>query len=144
VISVGYGTQTYGIGANYWRYSPETGAPPCIPCASPFAIEVLSRSRPLSPIYASLWANTPRDIMIFEGCEFPSGTPDFPFHTQVLAYLNGYAESIRHLIAFNKKIERVDKKDGKWILHIRDMINLDAEMTLEKFDAVAVASGIFS
>jgi cation diffusion facilitator CzcD-associated flavoprotein CzcO len=80
--------------------------------------------------------------MAFEGREFPAGTPDFPFRSQVLEYLNGYAQSVRHLIVFNKKVERVEKQNGKWVLRIRDMREIDGEVAVESFDAVAVASGI--
>ena len=131
------------IDANDWRYSPETGAAPCIPSVSPFEVEELSHDRHFSPIYATLWANTPRDIMAFEDREFPPGTPDFPFHSQVLDYLNDYAQSVRYLIAFNKKIDRVEKRNGKWVLHIRDLRQFDGEIAVQNFDAVAVASGIF-
>jgi cation diffusion facilitator CzcD-associated flavoprotein CzcO len=80
--------------------------------------------------------------MAFEEVEFPTGTPDFPFRSQVLEYLNGYAQSVRHLIVFNKKVERIEKQNGKWALHIRNTRDFDGELAVESFDAVAVASGI--
>jgi len=80
--------------------------------------------------------------MAFEDWEFPNGTPDFPFRSQVLEYLEGYGQSVRHLIVFNRKVERVEKQKGKWVLHIRNVTESDPELTVESFDAVAVASGI--
>jgi len=82
--------------------------------------------------------------MAFADQEFPSGTPDFPFRSQVLEYLESYGQSVRHLILFNKKVEWVEKQNGKWLIHIRNVRAFDGELSVRSFDAVAVASGVSS
>lgn len=123
-------------------YSPETGVPPCIPSTSAFAMDL--HSHPITPVYTNLWANTPRDIMQFTDQKFPSGTPDFPFRSQVLEYLQEYGRSVRHLIEFNKEVLKVEKRQGKWLIEIRDTTEPAGDISSVSFDALAVATGTSS
>jgi hypothetical protein len=93
-------------------------------------------------MYSNLWANTPRDVMTFSEKTFPLGTPEFPFRTQILKYLQEYGQDVKDIVEFNREVLRVEKH-GKWELRIRDLANAAKETWIERFDAVAVASGIF-
>jgi thioredoxin reductase len=71
---------------------------------------------------------------------FPSDAPAFPFRTQILKYLQEYGDEIRYLVNFNTEVLKVEKH-GKWTLTIRDLKEPSKKPWIEKFDAVAVASG---
>ena len=94
----------------------------------------------VSPMYTNLWANTPRDIMTYSDKDFPAGTPAFPFRTQILEYLKQYGKEIKPLVNFNKEVIRIEKH-GTWCLTIRDLGNDSQPLSVETFDAVAVATG---
>jgi cation diffusion facilitator CzcD-associated flavoprotein CzcO len=92
-------------------------------------------------MYTNLWANTQRDCMTFSDQQFPAGTTDFPFRTQILDYLRNYGKAVRHLVDFNKEVIRVEKH-GKWSLTVRNLEDPKKETHIVQFDAVAVASGM--
>ena len=78
--------------------------------------------------------------MTFAEKDFPQGTTVFPFRTQILQYLQEYGEDVRHLVEFNKEILKVEKGQ-KWCLTIRDSRE-KGKVSIEEFDAVAVATGM--
>ena len=124
-------------------YTPETNSPASIPSTDAFNFDAPLPGTPptyVSPMYTNLFANTPRDAMTYAEKPFPPNTPAFPFRTQILQYLQEYGEEIRHLVKFNKEVLNVEKH-GKWCLTIRDLLNPTKKPSIEKFDAVAVASG---
>ena len=124
-------------------YTPETSSPPSIPLTNALTNDPPHPGTPptfISPMYTNLWANTPRDCMTFSDQEFPSGTTNFPFRTQILDYLRRYGKDIKHLVKFNKEVIRVENH-GKWHLTIRSLEEPTQPMHIEEFDAVAVASG---
>lgn len=81
--------------------------------------------------------------MTYSDQTFPEGTPAFPFRTQVHEYLRTYADEIWRLIRFRTEIVCVEKRRGKWVLHITDLNDPQRKVSTQEFDAVAVATGIF-
>lgn len=90
----------------------------------------------LSVAYDSLHINSEPRATAFRGYPFPPGTPLFPSHRQVAAYLNAFADDfdIRRRIRFNSRVAKVQPDEGDWV------ITLEGGST-HRFDAVVVASG---
>ena len=94
----------------------------------------------LSVAYDSLHINSEPRITCFRGHPFPPGTPLFPSHRDVAAYLNEFAEraGILPLIRFNSRVVSVEptggERDRGWLVQCE-------EGTPEEFNAVVVASG---
>ncbi len=66
----------------------------------------------LSAAYKSLHINSSRQEMAFADFPMPSHYPDFPHHSQILSYFEGYAKHFglhRH-IQFQSKVERVERE----------------------------------
>jgi thioredoxin reductase len=98
-------------------------------------------------LYASLRTNLPRDLMAFLDFTFDSAGggedawPRFPHHTQVLTYLERFADhfGLLDVIALNTRVAAVTR-DELWRLRvIRDDVSEDLA-----FDAVAVCNGHYS
>jgi len=126
-------------------YTSETSEPPSIPNTDAFNMDPALPGNPptfISPMYTNLWANTPRDLMTFAEKDFPEGTPEFPFRTQILQYLKEYGSQVKHLVEFNKQVTNVQNHGDKWQLSILDVRKPSDKEVVEVFDAVAVASGI--
>jgi cation diffusion facilitator CzcD-associated flavoprotein CzcO len=102
-----------GIGG-MWRYENDNG---------------------LSAAYASLHANTSRRRMQFPSLPMRSA-PEFPHHTDMLAYLEDYARSNNLLphVTFSAWVESVEPSDGSWAVTLR-------EGRSQRFSVVVVASG---
>lgn len=93
----------------------------------------------LSVAYDSLHINSEPRITCFRDHPFPPGTPLFPSHQDVAAYLNAFADQrgIRPLIRFNSRVTSVEPVGGAknrgWFVRCGD--------GAEEFDAVVVATG---
>lgn len=127
-------------------YTPQTNSPASIPSTDAFNFDTPLPGTPptyVSPMYTNLFANTPRDAMTYAEKPFPPDAPAFPFRTQILEYLQEYGEEIRHLVKFSTQVLNVEKH-GKWCLTIQDVLDPTKKSWIEKFDAVAVASGSLS
>ena len=109
-----------GIGGN-WRYRNDNG---------------------FSSIYRSLHINTSRDRMAFSDFPMPAHYPDFPHHTQILAYFEDYVDhfGVRGAITFRTEALKVEPVgDGTYDVTVR---RLDAGGTYtERYGAVLVANG---
>jgi dimethylaniline monooxygenase (N-oxide forming) len=84
-----------GIGGN-WRYENDNG---------------------MSSAYRSLHINTSREMMAYEDFPMPDDYPDYPHHSQILAYFEDYANhfGLKDHIIFNTGVEKVSKlSDGKY------------------------------
>lgn len=141
-ISAAHGDSSQ-ITSNYRLYTSETTSPASVPSTDAFNFDAPLLGTPptfVSPMYTNLFANTPRDAMTYAEKPFPPDSPAFPFRTQILKYLQEYGEEIRHLVKFNTEVLNVEKQ-GKWCLTIRDLLYTTKKPWIEKFDAVAVASG---
>ena len=69
-----------------------------------------------SAAYASLEANTSKRRMQYPSFPQPESAPAFPHHTDMLAYLNAYAEAnelLRH-VRFGATVESAEPADGGW------------------------------
>lgn len=94
----------------------------------------------LSVAYDSLHINSEPTTTAFRGYPFKPGTPLFPSHREVAAYLEDFAHAfdLRRRIRFNTKVQDVRPADSTlgrgWVL------TLDQGHT-ETFDEVVVASG---
>ena len=90
----------------------------------------------LSAAYASLQTNTSRRRMQYPSLPMPDAVPEFPHHTDMLAYLEDYArrnDLLRH-IAFRAWVETVRRLEDGWEVVLRDG-------QTRRFEAVVVASG---
>ena len=80
----------------------------------------------LSVAYDSLHINSEPRITCFRGHPFPPGTPLFPSHRDVAAYLNEFAEraGILPLIRFNSRVISVEpiggEKDRGWLVQCEE------------------------
>jgi cation diffusion facilitator CzcD-associated flavoprotein CzcO len=91
-----------------------------------------------SSAYQSLHIDTSRDGVSFRDMPMgPEEYPDYPHHSQILAYLHRYAEafSLRDRIRFECPVQRAERQDrGGW------RISLDDGSTQE-FDFLVVGNG---
>lgn len=94
----------------------------------------------LSVAYDSLTINSEPKITSFRDHPFPPGTPLFPSHQDVAAYLNSFADrcGVRPLIRFNSRVIAVEPVGGEkgrgWLVQCEGG-------TPEEFDDVVIASG---
>ncbi|KAJ2280209.1 monooxygenase [Coemansia sp. RSA 451] len=98
-----------------------------------------------TPIYDELSTNLPTDVMQFPDVPFPASTDEFPSHTEVLKYIEAYAQSkvLTHPIdlRLNTQVSNVEfhPQRSLWTCDVRDLIS-EHNQTLE-FDAVLVCTG---
>lgn len=91
----------------------------------------------LSPAYKSLHVNSEASVTAYKDFPFPEGSPIFPNHAQMAAYLNAYVDhfDLRRHIRFHSPVEQVDRNDdGSWRVTVTGA-------RPERFDAVVVATG---
>lgn len=107
------------IGGN-WRYDNDNGR---------------------SPAYASLHLDTSNERFAFSDHPMPSHWPTYLHHTQVLEYLETYADrfGLRAGITFRSQVVAVRPRDRAWEVTVVDL-DTGAERT-GRYGAVVVASG---
>ena len=91
----------------------------------------------MSAAYRDLFINVSRERMAYSDYPMPSSYPDFPHHTHIKEYFNGYVDhfGLRPHITFDTGVEHVSKReDGTW------EIRLDTGETRD-YDALIVANG---
>ena len=94
----------------------------------------------MSPAYQSLHLNSENKVTAYEDFPFPDGSPLYPDHVQVTAYLRSYAEhfGVMPLIRFGSKVTSVTSIDQAG----RQMWQVEVHgQPAGLFDAVVVASG---
>ncbi len=94
------------------------------------------------PAYRSLRTNTSKQIMAFSDFPFPDQLPDFPPRTDILQYLNDYANhfGLRERIRLNTTVVTVvPTAGGQWEVSYR----FANGVTKEIFDAVVICSGLY-
>jgi dimethylaniline monooxygenase (N-oxide forming) len=71
---------------------------------------------------------------------FPEGTPDFPSHEQLLAYLESYADEfkLREHVQLKSRVESVARRGGSWQVEVEGP---GKRRETRSFDAVVVCSG---
>lgn len=93
-----------------------------------------------SAAYASLHINSEPMVTHYRGYPFPEGTPLFPSHREITAYLEAFAREtgVMERIRFRSRITRIEPVDGRpgngWRVHLDGGEPAD-------FDAVVVATG---
>ena len=94
----------------------------------------------MSAAYESLHINSEPSVTHYKGFPFPEGTPLFPSHREIAAYLESFADAfaIRERIRFNCPVESVDPLEGApgrgWVVTVRGGES-------SQFDDVVVATG---
>ncbi|CAK4012685.1 flavin-dependent monooxygenase [Lecanosticta acicola] len=126
-----------------WNYSPRPATTPLpVPQTDPHPTPAAF----VSPVYDSLETNLPKDLMRFSDLDWPSHNQLFPKHSQVLEYLQRYADDVHHLISFNTQVLHVrQQQESGWLVetqHVSPQGELDTVRHV--FDAVIVASGHYA
>jgi hypothetical protein len=96
-----------------------------------------------SPVYASAHLISSKPFTQFPDFPMPDSWPDYPHHTQVLAYLERYADhfGLRDHIWFGTEVTRVaPAEDGHWDVTISGARGGGADRT-QRYAAVVVANG---
>jgi cation diffusion facilitator CzcD-associated flavoprotein CzcO len=94
----------------------------------------------LSVAYASLHINSEPRTTAYRDYPFAEGSPLFPSHRDICAYLNAFADDfgIRPLIRFRSRVTAVEPLDGQpargWMVRLEDGSE-------HEFDVVVVGSG---
>lgn len=91
----------------------------------------------MSAAYRGLHINTSRERMQYTDYPMPKSYPDFPHHTHIAEYFDGYADhfGLRPLIRFQTRVQRAAHEDGGgWTVTLGDG-------SIERFDALLVANG---
>jgi dimethylaniline monooxygenase (N-oxide forming) len=90
----------------------------------------------LSVAYDSLHINSEPSVTAFEGHPFPPGTPVFPSHRDVCAYLDAFATTtgVRERIRFRTRVTNVEPAGSGWTVTLDDG-------SAHAFDVVVVGSG---
>lgn len=90
----------------------------------------------LSVAYESLHINSEPKATAYRDYPFPPGTPLFPSHREVAAYLNAFADDfdLRRRIRFNSRVAAVRPDGDGWVIVLEDGSE-------HRFDGVVVASG---
>lgn len=107
------------IGGN-WRYDNDSGR---------------------SPTYASLHIDTSKGRFAYEDLEMPRKWPVYLHHTQVIEYLENYAEAygLREHIEFRHEVVAVRRESDDWTVTALDLAS--GEESTKTYRAVIVASG---
>lgn len=99
---------------------------------------------PETPLYPRLRTNTPVPTMTYPNFTFPQGTPLYPSHTHILAYLRRYAThfDLYSHIAFNHRVMEArwmgTPYAGQWNLTILNPTGVNETRIV---DHLVVASG---
>ena len=91
----------------------------------------------MSACYQSLHIDTSKNRFAFEDYPVPRDWPDYPHHSQIFDYLNGYVDhfGLRETITFNARVTRAHRgPDGVWTVTTSDGLT-------RNFDILLVASG---
>jgi cation diffusion facilitator CzcD-associated flavoprotein CzcO len=94
----------------------------------------------LASAYASLHLNTSRETARYASYPMPEHYPDFPHHTQMLAYLEDYVEhfGLRDSIRYRTEVTAVEPLGETWEVRWRES---DGATASARYTAVLVASG---
>ncbi|XP_075763357.1 uncharacterized protein LOC102460357 isoform X3 [Pelodiscus sinensis] len=115
-----------------WVYTEETGQ-------EPDGLPVHSS------MYRDLRTNLPKEVMAFPDFPFAPSLPSFLHHSDVLAYLESYADHfhLRQHVRLWWRVEAVCPAKGGWDLTAHWAQDRRVQAT-ERFDAVFVCSGHYS
>lgn len=95
-----------------------------------------------SPMYKKLETNIVCKAMEYKDFHFPEDTDDFPFRTEVLAYLQKYVETIGPCTKYlNTRVTSVCKKGSSWEVVSEKVF--DGTIITKLYDGIVVANGHF-
>ena len=94
----------------------------------------------MASAYGCLYINTSRETARYASHPMPDDYPDFPHHSQMLAYLEDYVEhfGFRERISFRTEVMRVEPTGDAWEVQWRDA---EGAVHSRQYTAVLVASG---
>jgi hypothetical protein len=94
-----------------------------------------------SAAYDSLHIDTSKDRMAFSDLPMPESYPDYPHHSQVLAYFGEYAErfDLSQAITFRTRVEGVTREGAGYRVRVRDLEGGEERSSL--YRAVVVCNG---
>lgn len=95
-----------------------------------------------SPTYSNTYMVSSRQQSEFPDYPMPDDWPDYPHHSQVLTYLESYADhfGLREHIWFGSEIERIDSVDrGRFDVTVKPMSGSAARRL--RYAAVVIANG---
>jgi dimethylaniline monooxygenase (N-oxide forming) len=98
---------------------------------------VFENKNGMSAAYRDLFINTSRPRMEYSDFPMPESYPDFPHHTQIAAYFEGYVDhfGFRDRIVFETAVEHAARQeDGSWRIELDTVESRD-------YDALIVANG---
>jgi cation diffusion facilitator CzcD-associated flavoprotein CzcO len=93
-----------------------------------------------SSAYRSLHIDTSKNALSFQDFPMDERYPDFPHHSEIKQFLNGYADrfALRDRIRFNTRVERAERLDGGgWRISVSGPEGPGEEL----FDALLVCNG---
>jgi len=96
-----------------------------------------------SPVYASTHLISSKPFTQYPDFPMPDTWPDYPHHSQLLSYLERYADhfALRPHVWFGTEVVRVEPADGdRWDVTTRSTGGYGAERT-SRYAAVVVANG---
>lgn len=95
----------------------------------------------ISPTYATLEANIPKELMRYSDKEYPSDEQALPNHTTVQKYLEEYAEDVKSFVQFETQVNDLRPNPGAsgWLLTVENL-RTGTNQT-DTYDAVVAASG---
>ncbi|KAI8074079.1 hypothetical protein BC940DRAFT_289943 [Gongronella butleri] len=135
----------------YYRiYSPETNSRPGLPSDNVLAVDPpfdgkARFQRLFSPMYNSLHTNLPKNVMQYRDFDFAPDAPQFPSHSDVLAYLHRFTaeNELFPLIRFDTSVAEATYDDAQqqWTL---TLATRDGGAYTATFDALIVANGHYS
>ncbi len=97
----------------------------------------------MSAAYRDLFINVSRERMSYSDYPMPESYPDFPHHTHIKEYFNGYVDhfGLREHITFETSVEHATRRaDGVWEITLDTGATGLAPQTRE-YDALLVANG---
>jgi cation diffusion facilitator CzcD-associated flavoprotein CzcO len=98
----------------------------------------------VSPVYDTLDANLPKELMAYGEQQFPPNVQNFPRHFTVKEYVREYGEDVKELVQFETQVidVRMDSKNtAAWTVTTRSLRT--GATTTSSYDAVVAASGHF-
>lgn len=93
--------------------------------------------------YRSLKTNTSKKMTGYSDFPFPDEMPLFPHQSQVLEYLNSYADhfGLRPFICLNTTVNHINRNpEGTWTIHFQDETGSEQQ---QQFDALVIANGFY-
>lgn len=99
----------------------------------------------VSPVYAQLETNNPRELMRFTEVDLPADTQLFPKHATIKQYIESYGDEVKKLIKFETQVKNVRIKDP--IKHTWELeaVNIRTGASIvSTYDAVVAANGHYA